>query len=140
MSGANRSDVPLGQRIEPEVMPSLTELQRRYEEFITGRELDQSHTPKSLAEAISVEANELLELFLWHDNLDSMIIQQDDEMMNKIEAELADVVIYCLGMASRLEIDLLAAIEAKLDENKERFDDERTQAITNELETWQRSE
>lgn len=140
MSGANRLDVPLGQRIEPEVMPSLTELQRRYEEFITDRGLDQFHTRKSLAEAISVEANELLELFLWHDNLDSMIIQQDDEMMNKIEAELADVVIYCLGMASRLEIDLLAAIEAKLDENKERFDDERAQAITNELETWQRSE
>ncbi|WP_382278481.1 MazG-like family protein [Halosegnis marinus] len=88
--------------------------------------------------AISVEANELLETFLWFDNPDSATVASDDETMRAVEEELADVIIYALGLANELDIDILAAVEAKLDENDERFDPETSEAITAELDKWQR--
>lgn len=119
-------------------MTDLDELQDRYAQFVAEREWERFHTPKNLAEAISIEANELLELFLWHDNYDPHAIRDDRELMADIEEELADVVIYCLGLATRLEINLLDAVETKLEANETRFDMETSEEIAVELDTWKR--
>jgi NTP pyrophosphatase (non-canonical NTP hydrolase) len=90
----------------------------------------QFHTPKNLAEAITAEANELLECFQWHDNLESEELQNHENLRADVEEELVDIVIYCLGMATRLDIDLLDAVDGKLEDNEQRFDAEKTEAIT----------
>ena len=74
-------------------MTTLEDLEERYQEFITERDWNQFHTPKNLAEAISIEASELLEVFLWHDNYDPEAIKQDQKLKSQVEKELADVVI-----------------------------------------------
>ncbi|MFC5367233.1 nucleotide pyrophosphohydrolase [Salinirubrum litoreum] len=119
-------------------MTDLEDLQLRYEQFVAQRNWEQFHTPKNLAEAISVEASELVECFLWHDNLKPDELQKNENLVTDVEEELADIVIYCLGMATRLDIDLLDAVEAKLEDNEQRFDPEKTDTINEELSQWQR--
>ena len=121
-------------------MTELRDLQARYEEFVQARDWEQFHTPKNLAEAISIEASELLEVFLWHDNFSAAEIAADGDLTAQIEEELADVVIFCLGLATRLDIDLAAAVETKLDANKERFDKATSREITDELREWKRTD
>lgn len=119
-------------------MPTLESLQDRYRDFVTERDWDQFHTPKNLAEAISIEASELLELFLWHDNYDAEAVKTDPELQRKVEDELADVVIYCLGLATQLDIDLLDAVDEKMHANEQRFDDDTVAEQTAEFQRWQR--
>lgn len=113
----------------------LAELQRKHQEFITDREWEDFHTPKSIAMAISVEANELAEHFQWHDNLPGEKYA-DSEIKSAVAEELADVIIYCLSMAATLEIDIETAISQKLEANEQRFDQKRSEEIKEELERW----
>jgi len=116
----------------------LTRLQSEYEQFVEDRDWGQFQTPKNVAEAISIEANELLECYLWHDNLDAEDLADDEALVDEVKEELADVVIYCLGMASTLDIDLEQAVEEKLAANEQRFDEERSEEITEQLQSYQR--
>lgn len=49
--------------------------------------------PKNLAMAISVEANELEELYQWHDNVSQERILDDEELQERSFEELADVMV-----------------------------------------------
>lgn len=119
-------------------MADLERLQQRYERFVSKRDWEQFHTPKNLAEAISVEASELLECILWHDNLEPSELVDDEDLRSDVEEELADIVIYCMGMATRIDIDLIDAIEGKLEANERRFDEETTESINRDLSKWKR--
>ena len=68
-------------------------------------------TPKNLAVSLVLEANEVLELFQWSDELDSK---------DELASELADVMLYLIQLASVSKIDLEAAVLSKLDENHNR--------------------
>jgi NTP pyrophosphatase (non-canonical NTP hydrolase) len=76
-------------------MTDLEDLQQRYETFVAQRNWEQFHTPKNLAEEITVEASELLECFLWHDNLEPDELQKNGALRADVEEELADIVFYC---------------------------------------------
>ena len=117
-------------------MARFKKLVRRYESFIESRGWSKFHTPKNVASAISVEANELLELFLWHSDLDADRIKQDEELVDAIQSEVADVVIYCMSLSIYLDFDLLTALEEKLEENEERFDNEQSAKLTKQLEEY----
>ncbi|MFC7326057.1 nucleotide pyrophosphohydrolase [Halorubrum rutilum] len=119
-------------------MTSFDEFTERYKSFVADRDWDQFHTPKNLAEAISVEANELLELFLWHDNHPSETVQADSELHGRVKEELADVVIYSIALATQLDIDLADAVDEKMTANETRFDEDTAADMTAELESWQR--
>ncbi len=119
-------------------MTDFDEFTDRYESFVEERDWGQFHTPKNLAEAISVEANELLELFLWHDNHPSETVQNDKELHDRIKEELADVVIYSIALATQLDIDLANAVGEKMTNNEAPFDEDTAANITAELEHWQR--
>lgn len=119
-------------------MTTIDSLEDRYRNFVSERDWEQFHTPKNLAEAISIEANELLELFLWHDNHDAKKIKQDHKLKLQVEEELADVVIYCIGIAAQLDIDIADAVEEKMDDNERRFDEETAKEMTENLQRWQR--
>lgn len=117
---------------------TLDELQDEYVEFLEERDWEQFHTPQNVAQAISVEANELLELFLWHDNLESERIASDDDLVAEVRMELADILIYSMSMAHQLDVDLTEAVGEKLERNHDRFDEERTAESNRKRRKWQR--
>lgn len=116
----------------------MEKLQKEYAEFKEKRDWEKFHQPKNIAMSISIEASELMELFQWKDNVSIEKIRSDDKLMNNIREELADVILYSLSMAQRLDIDIKKAVEEKLDENRERFDEQTAEEITEDLGNWQK--
>lgn len=112
----------------------------RYQEFRQNREWEKFHQPKNVAMSISIEAAELMELFQWKDNVAVEKIKEDKQLMDRIKEELADIVLYCFSMADKLDIELSKAVNDKLDENMERFDEETSREIKEELENWRKED
>ncbi len=115
----------------------LERLEERYAEFVTERDWDQFHTPQNLAQAVSIESSELLESFLWMNNPSSAQVREDAELLASVREEMADVLIYLIGLANCLDIDLLEAVDEKMGENEERFGEEEVEEMNEYLQKWQ---
>ncbi len=100
---------------------TVAELKRRILAFAHEREWEQFHAPKNLSMALTAEAGELMEHFLWADAAKSRETVHDQAKRAKIEEELADVVIYALEFANVAGIDVAAAIEAKMGANARKY-------------------
>ena len=96
-------------------------LAARLRTFAQERDWEQFHTPKNLAMALSVEAGELLELFQWLTPEQSDAITTTPAGAERVREELADVLIYLVRLADVLDVDLEAAVEAKLQVNACRY-------------------
>ncbi len=99
----------------------INELRASVEAFITKRNWDHYHTPKNLAMSIAIEAAELMEHFQWLTNKQSLEVIQDDRTRTRVIDEIADILIYCLSLANKLDIDLSSAILDKLSRNEDRY-------------------
>jgi dCTP diphosphatase len=97
----------------------IAELQRRLAAFAAARDWDQFHSPKNLAMALSVEASELLEEFQWLTEQQSGSL--DAERRERVRLEMADVLIYLLRLAAKLDVDLLRAAHDKLALNEQKY-------------------
>jgi dCTP diphosphatase len=97
----------------------LTELQRRVAAFAAARDWDQFHSPKNLAMALSVEASELLEEFQWLTEEQSRVL--DAERRERVRLEMADVLIYLLRLAGKLDVDLARAATDKIALNERKY-------------------
>ncbi len=104
-------------------MQSLDELRQRLRAFAAVRDWEQFHSPKNLAMALIVEAGELVEHFQWLTQAQSLALVPDKREL--VAQELADVLIYLVRLADRLDVDLLAAAERKLALNAEKYPAER---------------
>ena len=98
---------------------ALQDLQKTLREFARERDWEQFHTPKNLATALSVEAAELLEHFQWLTDEQSRTL--DDAKRTAVGEELADVLLYLLQLADKLDIDPLQAAERKLRLNADKY-------------------
>ena len=107
----------------PETEDWLAVLAVTLRRFAEERDWEQFHSPKNLAMALSVEAAELLEEFQWLTEAQSHA--PEAERRRRIEAELADVLIYLVRLADRLQVDLPAAVARKLESNRRRYPAER---------------
>lgn len=96
-------------------------LRRGVEAFVTERDWEQFHTPKDLAAAIAIEAAELQELFLWKSAAEVEAMARQLEAMGRIREELADVLILCLNLANRLNIDVSGAVTEKMAANAAKY-------------------
>jgi NTP pyrophosphatase (non-canonical NTP hydrolase) len=94
-------------------MSDFLSIQKRITAFRDARDWAQFHTPRHLASAISIEAAELLEAFLW----------KKDEEVNpeKLKEEIADIMIYCTLLCDRLGVDPLAIMAQKLAKNEQKY-------------------
>ena len=104
------------------IMHSADEFGRfsqRVREFVDQRDWDQFHSPKNLAMAMIVEAGELVEHFQWLTEQQSESLE--GEKLHQIELELADVLIYLVRLAQRLDVDLLEAGFRKLEQNELKY-------------------
>ncbi|MBQ8092232.1 MAG: nucleotide pyrophosphohydrolase [Clostridia bacterium] len=84
----------------------------RIRRFSAEREWEQYHTPSNLAKSIVIEAAELLECFQW-DN--------EHPDIQHVREELADVMVYCQNLLDVLQLDADEIINAKMDQNEEKY-------------------
>jgi dCTP diphosphatase len=98
---------------------SLGPISEALQTFADQRDWQQFHSPKNLAIALNVEAAELLEHFQWLSEEASA--EFDENRLEKVASEVADVQIYLIRLADQLGIDILAATEAKMAENEEKY-------------------
>lgn len=83
------------------------ELIDKIKKFNTDRDWDQFHSPDNLAKSIAIEAGELLECFQWDNNYN----------LENVTDEMADVFVYLIDLANKLDVDLLEITDRKIDKN-----------------------
>ena len=94
-------------------MNSWKELQTALLEFRNERDWEQFHNPKDLSLAISIEAAELNELFLWK--------KSEEVIIDKLKEELADVFAYAFLLAEKNNLDVKTIVLDKIKTNGEKY-------------------
>ena len=97
----------------------ISEITEKIRQFRDERDWMQFHNPKDLAAALSSEASELLEQFLW--KTPSECEQRIAEKREAIEDEVADIAVYLFEFADNLGIDLVDAMERKMAKNAAKY-------------------
>ena len=97
----------------------IDQLKLRLREFAAARDWDQFHSPKNLSMALIAEAAELVEHFQWLTEVQSAKLKPDK--LAAVEAELADIFIYLIRTADKLDIDLIAAAKKKIEHNEQKY-------------------
>lgn len=98
---------------------SLEDLRQRLALFAKVRDWEQFHNPKNLAMALIAEAAELVEHFQWLSAEQSENLSE--EKLEEVRLELADIQIYLIRIADRLNVDLIRAVKDKMARNEERY-------------------
>lgn len=89
-------------------------INQELDKFIKDRDWEQFHSIKNLSMALSVEASELLEVFMWLTEEDSSRVAKDKNFKTKVREEIADIFIYLLKIAKKSEIDIEEAVLSKI--------------------------
>ena len=97
----------------------IEDLRQRLSDFAAVRNWDQFHSPKNLSMALIAEAAELVEHFQWLSQSESKLIQGDK--LEAVRQELADIQIYLIRIADKLNVDLLEAVDKKIQINEDRY-------------------
>ncbi|MED3024531.1 MULTISPECIES: nucleotide pyrophosphohydrolase [Bacillus cereus group] len=85
-------------------------------EFRDQRNWKQYHDEKDLAISISLEANELLENFQWKSSEEALATSRQN-----IKEEMADVFIYLIQMADKMDVNLEEEVIRKLEKNAKKY-------------------
>lgn len=99
--------------------PNIKSLTKRIISFRDARDWKQFNHPKDLAISLSLEAAEVLEHFQWKGEAEIEEYLKTDK--EHIGEELADVLYWLLLMSHDLEIDILRALERKMDINESKY-------------------
>jgi dCTP diphosphatase len=97
----------------------LIKLRDALRQFADERDWEQFHLPKNLAAALSVEASELLEHFQWLSEDESKNLSA--ESRHAVSLEAADVLLYLVRLSDKLNIDLIAAANEKIQLNAKKY-------------------
>ena len=87
--------------------------------FRDDRDWLQFHDPKNLSQAISIEAAELQEIFLWKSTEASKSLPSDQ--LKRVENEVADIFIFMVYLCNHFEINLLEAVLKKINKNELKY-------------------
>lgn len=91
----------------------INEIMEQIIQFTEERDWNQFHNGKDLALALSIEASELNEAFLWK--------KPEEVNVEKIKEELADVLNYAFLIAHKYDLDIKEIILAKIKKNSEKY-------------------
>lgn len=94
-------------------MATIEELTKEIVKFRDERDWEQFHNPKDLSLALSIEAAELNQLFLWK--------QPEDVNIEKVKEELADVLNYALLLANKYKLDVSDIVLNKIQKNAQKY-------------------
>lgn len=98
---------------------SLETLKVALRTFAAERDWDQFHSPKNLAAALVVESAELLEHFQWLSSQESATLTA--QKLEQVSEELADVLLYLIRLADKLNVDLVASANRKIQLNANKY-------------------
>lgn len=104
-------------------MTELETIRQRLRKFASDRDWDQFHSPKNLVMALSVEASELVECFQWLTEKQSN--ELDEQKRAAVADEIADVQLYLIRLADKVNINILEAVEQKLTKNEAKYPTEK---------------
>lgn len=102
----------------------LEELVQRIVDFRNARDWKQFHNPKDLSLSLVLEASEVMEHFQWKskEEMEKYVVSHKEA----IGDELADVLYWVLLMSHDLDIDILSALESKLEKNEAKYPTEKS--------------
>ena len=119
-------------------MKELNAITQRLRQFAKDRDWDQFHSPKNLTMALSVEVAELTEHFQWLTEEQSKTL--DDKTLAKVTDEIADVQAYLIRLADKLGVDILKAVDAKIDKNEAKYPAEKVRGSAKKYTEYQDDE
>ena len=119
-------------------MKDLNYLKLALRQFAAERDWDQFHSPKNLSMALAVEASELMEHFQWLTEDESSAL--DEETFKLVRDEIADVQVYLIRIADKLEIDLVDAVDQKMIKNKQKYPVEKVKGSAKKYTAYQVSD
>jgi NTP pyrophosphatase (non-canonical NTP hydrolase) len=99
----------------------LEKLSELVDNFCEERDWKQFHNIKDLAMGLSIEASELLQIFLWKDSKEVEALLDTPNKREDIEDEVADVLFFLLRIAHLNNIDLQTALEKKITKNELKY-------------------
>ena len=100
-------------------MKNIEKLTDRIIKFRDARDWKQFHNPKDVSISLVLEATEVMEHFQWKntEEIEKYIISNKED----IAEELADVLYCVLLMSHDLDIDILKALENKMNKNEKKY-------------------
>jgi NTP pyrophosphatase (non-canonical NTP hydrolase) len=101
---------------------TIAKLKEDVRNFVRERQWESYHTPKDLSVALSIEAAELLEHFLFKEP-STEEIKEDPQLLEKIGDEMADIFIYLLSLVNTLGVDLSDTFTNKMVKNRKKYPD-----------------
>ncbi len=90
----------------------LETIKLKLREFAKERDWDQFHSPKNFSMALIVECAELVEHFQWLTDEQSKRLPEDT--LDEVSLEMADIMIYLIRLADKLDVDLIKTVERKM--------------------------
>ena len=99
----------------------MQELKKKLHDFSKERSWDQFHSPKNLVMALTGEAGELAEIFQWLTLEESMLENLNEKDLERCKEEIADVFLYLLRLADKLNIDLISEGNKKMALNEKKY-------------------
>lgn len=106
-------------RIEETAVKDINLLREKIKVFNRERDWEQYHSPKNFAIALSVEAAELLEIFTWLNEEQS--INPDEKKLQNIKDEVGDIMLYLLNFCNRLDLDPVKCAFDKMKKNEKKY-------------------
>lgn len=98
---------------------TIEEFQKKVIAFRDARNWKQFHNPKDLSIALVMEANEVLEHFLWKNEQEMK--EHIKTKKEEVGEELIDTLYWVLLMCHDLEIDIAKAFDKKLEQNEKKY-------------------
>ncbi len=92
-------------------------IQEQLTRFSEERDWDQFQSPKNLSMGLVGEAAELLELFQWLTEQQSIEIVNDEKQMSLVREEIGDVFLFLVRLADKLEVNIEKAALEKMEIN-----------------------
>ncbi len=100
---------------------NIEDIRKCLAKFAEERSWDQFHTPKNLSMALAAEAAELLEIFQWMTDEQSREVIKNEKEMALVREEIADVLIYIIRFADKLNVDIEKAVLEKIELNERKY-------------------
>jgi len=89
----------------------MEDIKMKLRKFNDDRDWSQFHSPENLAKSVCIEAGELLECFQWNGECDLL----------EVSDEIADVMMYCIMLADKLDLNLKDEMLRKISENEKKY-------------------
>ena len=111
----------------------MQETIEKYRQFVKKRKWEKFHNPKNLAAALSVEASELLEIFMWLDPEQSANL--NPARLTQVKDEMGDILLYLIRLADVLNLDLSELAKQKFAKVEQKYTLEKSLEHSQEIET-----